>query len=279
MRYFINTRLFSGVIGVFFLLLGLANFGLGSVVIATGVTQGYEASEDLQKGSVVSVDGTKSKVVKSNTSNDQNLAGVVVDSSSGLVGVQPAGSQVSVATSGDVEILVSTANGDIKKGDRLIASPISGVAALDHPPAPGVKYIAVAEADFTSQSQEGKSISVELSSGGKREVRLGLIRAKLLLGNRTPGSGQDQNILTNFGKKIVGKSVSLIQVLAALAVLITTLILAGFILNGSVRGTFISLGRNPLSRDSILTGLARIIVLAVVILGVGIGGSYLIMLV
>lgn len=245
---------------------------------AADITQGYKTKSALPKGSVVSLTKEGShEVEKSNTDNDALLVGVVVDGNEALLEVQPEGSEVRVAVSGEVNLLVSTVNGDVKSGDRLIASPIEGVAAVDWPPAPGVKYIAVASRDFNAQSEGARKISVQLANGNSKEVHVGTIPAKILLGNRAPGNGQDKNFLVSIARQISGKNVSFLQTLTAAAVLITALALTGMILYGSIKGTFVSLGRNPLSRDSILTGLMRVVVVAILVMSGGTVIAYLIL--
>ena len=245
---------------------------------AGSITQGYRTASATPKGAVVSL--TKAggqEVEQSTTDNDGLVVGVVVDGQDALLDVQPQGSQVRVAVSGEVSILVSNVNGNIKTGDRLIASPLAGIAAVDFPPAPGVKYIAVADNDFNDSTTGAKKISVKLSNGNSKDVSVGTIRARILLANRAPGNGQDKNFLVSIARQISGKNVSLLQVLTSAAVLITCLALTGMILYGSIKGTFVSLGRNPLSRDSILTGLMRVVVIAVLILSMGAVISYLIL--
>lgn len=245
-------------------------------VPAAAISQGYTSDSELTVGSVVSLTNEGGqKVVKTNTSNDQLAVGVVVSAEQSLIDILPAGSQVRVAINGDVQILVSTVNGDIKKGDRLIASPLSGIATLDWPPAPGVKYIAQAASDFNAKSSGAKEISVKQTDGSQKKLHVGIIPAKMLLANRTAGSG-DQNPLTKLAKQITGQDVSLLQVIAAGAIFLTTLGLTGMVLQSSIRATFISMGRNPLAKDSILTGLLRIVVIALLILSAGGGISYLI---
>lgn len=267
-----NTKLFVFLFGL------LSVFLLSPLVRAGTLTQGYRAKTALPVGAIVSL--TKNgaqEVEKATTNNDSLIVGVVVNNSDSLIEVQPEGSQISVATSGEVKILASTVNGDIKQGDKLIASPLAGVAAVDFPPAPGVKYVAVADESLDSSTADVKKLSVKRENGQTKEVFAKSISARMLLGNRTSGANNDKNVLVSIGSQISGKRVSIIQVLAAVAVFGTTIALSGMILQGSIRGTFVSLGRNPLSRDSILTGLMRVVVFAALVLSVGVIGAYAIL--
>lgn len=48
-------------------------------------------------------------------------------------------------------------------------------------------------------------------------------------------------------------------------------------MNASIKGSFVSLGRNPLARISILTNLMRVIIIALVVFAAGLTASYLIL--
>lgn len=247
---------------------------------AAAITQGYQAKTTLPTGSVVSLTAAGGQQVEATTTDNDSLsAGVVVNGADALLDVQPQGSQVRVAVSGDVTILVSTVNGDIKTGDKLIATPLAGVAGLDYPPAPGVKYIAVANSDFTSTTTGAKKTSVKLTDGSSKDVYVGSIKARMLLGNRAPGAGEKSNFLTSLAQQISGKKVSLIRVVGALAILVAALVITGMVLYGSIKGTFVSLGRNPLSRDSVFTGLMRIVIIAMLVLSAGVVFGYLILVI
>lgn len=245
---------------------------------AGSITQGYKAATELSIGSVVSLTSNGSQdVVKSNIDNDALVAGVVVDAASSLLDVLPAGSQVRVATTGDIKILVSTINGNISSGSRLISSPLSGIAALDYPPAPGQKYIAVANVDFSQSSKGAKKVSVTQNDGKTKDVYVGIIDARILLSNRTSSSNKSKNILETVGKIIGGKDVSILQVLTAGAIFITTLGISGMIMFSSIKGSFVSIGRNPLSKDSILSGLIKVVALSIIIFGAGTIVAYFIL--
>lgn len=250
---------------------------LGLRVSAGSITQGYKATTELPIGAVVSLtsDGSQD-VEKSNINNDSLLVGVVADAEDTLLDVLPAGSQVRVATSGDIKILVSTINGDIKSGSKLIASPLSGIAAVDYPPAPGVQYIAVANTGFNSSSANAKKIAITQNDGASKDVYVGTIAAKILLGNRS-STDKSKNFLESVGKQIGGKDVSVLQVLTAGAIFLTSLGISGMIVFSSIKGSFVSIGRNPLSKDSILSGLFKVVALSIIIFGVGAVVAYFIL--
>ena len=273
-RYFARLTSFAWVGAG--LLFTIASVVLPVRVFAGNLTKGFETQVDLPRGAIVSATTTNGNVVeKTTTNNDNLLAGVVVGSSDSLLDVLPKGSQIRVAVEGEVGVLVSDINGKIKKGDKLIASPLAGVAAVDYPPAPGATYIGIAGQDFDNTSSDAKKLQVSLTKGGTKDVSVGLITAKILISSRQ--SAVSKNILTSIGTQISGKDVSLLQVLAAMAIFLTATALCGVLLYGSIRGTFVSLGRNPLSRDSLLVGLARVLVLAIVVVAGGATVAYFVL--
>jgi hypothetical protein len=249
-----------------------------SFVFASTVTQGYTTTQKLPKGAVVSLttDGSR-QIEKSTIENDNLLIGITTQSNESLIDVRPKGTDVSVATSGEVEILVSDLQGEIKKGDLLIASTLSGIAVKDNPPAPGVKYIAVANSEFSANTPGATKIQIEKTDGTKKEVSVGLVNGKILLGSRSQEK-ENENALSSLGRKITGKAVSPIQLLAAGAIFIATITLTGVILQSSIRNSFVSLGRNPLSRSSIISSLVKVIILSVLALAAGVGVAYGILL-
>lgn len=243
--------------------IGLAAFLLTpSLLNAAAVTQGFRADKPLEVGTVVSVKADKgTDVEKTTVDNDERLIGVVVDTGNAVIDLQSSGSNVQVAVSGDVDILVSDLAGTVKKGDYLIASPLAGIAMKDNQEAEGLRYVAVANEDFKADTKGLAVVDVKQKNGSVKKTRVGLLSATLLLGERN-AQNTEVNIITNIAQRIAGKPVSNTQIIAATTVFLTTFGLGGALLNGSVRGSFISLGRNPLSKHAILSSLSGIILLA-----------------
>lgn len=251
-----------------------------SVLAAGSLTQGYHSDKPLTLGTVVSV--TKeggSDIEKTTTDNEERLAGVVVDAKDAIIDLQTKGTDVRVAINGDVNILASDLNGEVKAGDYLIASPLAGITMRDLSSGPNKKYVAIANQSFNLNSSGISKVSTELKDGTKKEVNIGLISAKLVLGDRPAPASENKSALNSLGENIVGKPVNNSQVFAASAVFITTFSLTGLLLHGSIRGSFISLGRNPLSQTSIVGSLVRVISLGIVILVTGVATSYVILLI
>ncbi|HSX53227.1 MAG TPA: hypothetical protein VLF90_02575 [Patescibacteria group bacterium] len=251
-------------------------FALNPIVLAAAsIAQGYRSNLPLTTGTVVSVK-SGNEVVPTTEQNQKTVIGVAVGSSDAIIDVQPHDSDIRIAINGETSLVVSNINGDIKAGDSLIISSISGVAMKDSRDSQATKYIAVANQDFTSKSQNAKTVSISLNDGTKQNVSIGVIDAKLLLTNRTPV--KNQNILFATAEKLAGRPVSNVQILAASAVIIATLLLTGLLLQGSIKGAFISIGRNPLSKPMIVANLFKVLAVGLLIMGAGLAISYSILL-
>ncbi len=250
-----------------------------TLVYATAFTEGYQTTTDLSVGTVVSIaKNSNSQIEPTNPDNDSRLIGVIAPANSSIIDIQPLGSNIRVATSGDATLLVTDSAGDIKKGDNLIISSLAGIAMRDQANAIASKYLAVAKESFSSSSVGAQKVSVSLSNGGKQTVSVGKIVATILISDRkspivTP---KTNNFFTNLGKRIAGKDVSLLRMIVSIIVLLTAFSITGWLLNASVKGSFNSLGRNPLAKISIMTSLMRIIALSIFIFGIGISLAYLI---
>lgn len=86
--------------------------------------------EVLTPGTVVSIDhNNNEKIVASNKDYDSSVAGVISTKPGWLLGEEQKGN-VQLALSGRVPVRVTTANGEIKRGDPITTSSIRGVGML-----------------------------------------------------------------------------------------------------------------------------------------------------
>lgn len=253
---------------------------ISGVVFAGAVTQGFKTSIAMPTGAVVSLaKGSSDTVEKTTFENEASLIGVSAAAKDALIDLQPAGSLIRVAVSGDTTLLVTNLNGDITPGDQLVISPLSGIATKINEDVSTKKVIAAAGEKFDKTATNTKQVQVTMPDGSKKDVIVGRISAKLLLNDRSDKKASAQsNILASVGQKLTGKPTSPLKLVASSVIAVSTFALAGLILNGSIKGSFISLGRNPLSRDSIVSSLFRASLLAVVITAMGLALAYLILL-
>jgi len=269
--------------GSYFLLAGMFVFVFvsTSLVHAASQTQSYHSSSSLALGTVVSTTGAGSNNLTTATlQNEPLMVGVVANTKDGVVGLQQSGTNVTVATTGQATLLVTDATGNINSGDNLVISPIAGVATKDTTDTTAKKYVAIASQSFSSSSSNSQSVSVTYADGSTKSVDVGTIQVKLNLVNRPPNPNtQNQNFILALLTRLIGKPVNKAKLIAATVVLVTTLLITFVLLQGSIRGSFVALGRNPLSKPIILSNLFRVVALSILILEVGIAISYMILVV
>ncbi len=267
-----GASLATGILAVLYLSLGIS-----SVARAASLAQGYHSATPITAGTIVSLTQSGSSEIKTTDQFNENLMlGVAVDSSNAIVDLQPTGSDVRVAINGEAPVLVSTENGDINPGDNLIISQISGVAMKDSGDSNAQRYIGIASEKFNSSSQSSKQVTIKQGSTDKN-VHVGLIKAKILLSDRR--SSSKSNPVMSYIQKLVGKQVGTAQVIGSIAVFITTLVFTALVINGTIKGAFVSIGRNPLSKPSIISNMIRVSLICLVTLVAGASIAYAILLV
>ncbi len=240
-------------------------------VSASAVTEGFAAEENYPVGSVVSVSqNNPGKVELANIGNAAFITGVTAGVSDGLIALSNSASDIFVAVGGDSPVMVSTINGQIQEGDLLGPSAISGVAqrttVVD-----GGRVLGVSLASFDG-STGGQSAEI-----GDQEVVIGLVPMRLLL-TEVAGTQQDTlSFLERVGVAITGTEVSIIRIVISSVIFIVTIIISALLLHGSIRGSFNSLGRNPLASESIFSSLMHVTLVAATIMVLGVVVSYLVM--
>lgn len=251
---------------------------VGASVLAGAISQGYHSNIPLSEGTIVSaVKNSNKEIEKTTLENESLLAGIVINDSESVISLQPKGTDIGVAVNGETKLLATDINGDIEQGDYLIISPLAGVAMKDSLNSQAKKYIAVAAQTFNKKSTGVKSVPVELNNGQHKDVSVGLMLANLVLSNRVDKVNSKQNAVLVFAQRVAGKPVNSLRLIASAAVFISTICLTGLLLNGSIKGSFISLGRNPLSKTIILNNLFKIIAFGIILLAAGSAISYIIL--
>ncbi len=246
-------------------------------VRADTISQSYTAAVNIPAGSLVALQqGSSSQIVPADSSNTDSLLGVTVAPQASLVNLNSNNGNTLVVTSGNAVVLVSNINGDIAKGDSLTTSPISGVAMKAT--APG-RIVGIATNSFTA-AQASSRQKIADKKGESSEVSLGQVSANIMVGNY-----QNQPTLTGNGiisavqavaTSTTGKSISTARALLALLVLLISVVISVLILYTAVASSIRSIGRNPLSRHSILQSLIQVIIAVVVIMLSGFSIVYLI---
>jgi hypothetical protein len=260
--------------------LGLALTAILSLPLAAQeFTQGFGTDQDLLKGEVVArVEGDETKVEKANQHSGDRLYGAVVRAAETPVSLTDDTAGVLVATAGRFEVLISNLNGEIKTGDYLTASPIAGIAmkADDRQ----VKTIGQALQDFNT-ADPGQVLAlrdVTTQDGTTKKAAMGRILVDLDVRNNPLAFGIfAPQVLIELGENIAGGPVSVTRIWGALAVILLSFITGSVIFYAGVRTSLIAIGRNPLSKGSVLRGFFQVTAISITIFLVGGFAVYLIL--
>jgi hypothetical protein len=257
--------------GALFLLLALVTPMLSSAQTETSFVVGYEADQPLEKGRIVAlVKDNPQKVEPVPYDQPDRIHGVVVDANDAPVTLTSEGQKVFVATGGRHDVLVSAENGIINVGDYLSMSNADGIAA---------------KATDKQEYILGKALSnfdghTGIITTGDNKAGIARVVADISV-SRNPIKRIDVNFLPKFLQKtaegIAGKPVNMTRVYVSLGILIITGLIAGSLLYGGVRSSIISIGRNPLSKKSIIRGLFQVVIVSLIIFLTGIFAVYLLL--
>lgn len=238
---------------------------------ADTVVRSFKTKGSLKTGQVVAlVVGDKNTVELAPANDSTRIFGVVIEPEAAPVTLQQSGEQrVYVATDGVYPVLVSTENGEIKAGDHLSMSSSDAIAAK-------VSFRQPFVLGRASQNYDG---SGDRAGSGKDGAAIGRISVQIAPG-KNPSLREDiavPTLLRKLGESIAGKPLSSSRIYSALSIFILTVALAFVLLWVGVRNGMVAIGRNPLSKQSIMQNLAQVIVASVIVLVGGLFGIYLLL--
>ncbi|MDQ3094299.1 MAG: hypothetical protein M3Q70_03960 [bacterium] len=269
----LNRRRITALCGLF----GMVLISLSSPLSAQTVTQGYSYEGVVQRGMIVSLKAEDTSQIELATiANSDRVHGIVVDPNDAPVTLSSDDQKVFVATVGRFDVLVSDQNGVIQQGDFIALSSIAGVGMK----ADGNAGVSIGKALGNFDGQSGVVSNVELKDdqGGSQKVNVGRVQVDIGVGANPLAKPKSSNLpeyLQKAAEAIADKPVGSIRVYLGLVVLAVTGAIAGSLLYGGVKSAIISIGRNPLSKKSIIRGLIQIIITSIMILIIGIFGVYL----
>lgn len=235
----------------------------------TSLTVGMAVARDTNQQDNEYVTGAKSTDLN-------NFVGIITTFDANLISVSGAKGDILVTSDGVVEAYVSNINGNIESGELLTLSPVVGtLMKLDDS---AQRAVAVALEDFSSSSEGVINKQLSSINGETTSVSIGKIQVDLTSSIVSQNIAvSDNSILTSLGSSITGKPVGKYRVFAALAIFAILIIIEGTMIYGSIRNTFVALGRNPLAKKAILGQLLQTSWISLVILIFGLGVVYLIL--
>ncbi len=240
---------------------------------AQAVTQGYSAEGQLQRGMLIRIkesDTTKVEAVSIDSSD--KLHGVIVDANDAPVTLSAEGQKVFVATVGKYDVLVSDQNGPIKAGEYIAVSSLGGIGMRVSDSQPVVVGKALEEFD-------GKAGVISTAKVGDQTVNIGQIMTDIVVA-RNPLQKPVSNLpefLRRTAENIAGKPVNTPRVYLSLVIFIVSSLVSTSLLYSGVRSGIISVGRNPLSKKSIIRSMMQVIIVGLTIFVTGIFGVYLLL--
>lgn len=258
-----KVKLASRFLAVFYFVL----FPLSTHALSGAIAQSYETNNaDISQGALVSLAQKGGvSVTTADTDNASNLVGVAA--SQPLVELsQGSQNSVEVVVSGSVDALVTGLNGQIKAGDKITPSPISGIGEKA---TSSSQIVGTAQADLSSVKTVVKSF---VGRDGKNvSAKVGLLPITVNVSYFSSGAiGSTSSFLPAFlqdtANALAGKAVSPFRVLAAIVALLLGFGAILTILSTAVSSGVISLGRNPLAASALRRGMADVMVTALGIL-------------
>lgn len=247
----------------------------GAVSALTTLTEGYTFKDKRPvEGSLVSLEkDTADTVIAASTDSVDNLFGVVVHGDSSLLSVSSdTDTQVQVATSGTVPILVSDINGPIRRGDHITASPLAGVGMKA---TANVRIIGISQGELKSTEKQ----TVTSKDGSKKDIVIGQVPALINVSYffQEPEKTIIPASIQNVANALAGREVSTLPILISAGIFILTLIVVVSILYSMIRNSIISVGRNPMSQSAIYRDLVQMSALVLGILAASVTSIYFVL--
>lgn len=265
-------------VAALFGLMTLVVVSLSSPISAQSVTQGYSTDKILQRGTVVSLDAEDTtKVVPAQPENEDRLHGVVVASNDSPLTLSDTEEKTFVATVGRIDTLVSTEAGIIQPGDFITISNVTGIAMKA---GETDRYTVGKALEGFDGTNAVSSTDISNSLGETANVKIGRVLVDVGIGSNPLLKPTESNLpgfLQKATEAIAGKPVSAIRVYIGLFIFLAAASVSGSLLYAGIRSSVISIGRNPLSKQSITKSLLQIILTSIIIFLIGLFGVYLLL--
>ncbi|MES2971101.1 MAG: hypothetical protein V4702_02145 [Patescibacteria group bacterium] len=246
---------------------------------AQNVTSGYDSDQPIQRGMIVRLkkdDATKVEPV--NKENAEHIHGVVVSANDAPLSIAVDGQKVFVSKTGRYDVLVSSQNGAISQGDYIAVSAFAGIGMRAGDTEPYI--IGRALANFNDSTDVVSTSQVKDSTGANRDIKIGRISLDIGVAKNPLLKGSKADLpefLQKAATTVAGKPVNAVRVYIGILILAITTVVAGSLLYGGVRSALISIGRNPLSRKSIIRSMFQVIITGLIVFITGVFGVYLIL--
>lgn len=249
---------------------------------AVAVNQTYAAGKDVQIGMIVALDSKTPQTVTPLPQKDaKRMHGIVIPQANASIALLPETSQaqqVLVATSGQHGVLVSTQQGAIKAGDYITISAISGIGMKAS--TSDTQVVGRAVSAFAGNADVISKVKMKDNNGKEITVSVGRTAVDLNVAGNPLYQAASDNVprpLAQAANAIAGKPVSPIRIYAALAILAAITFIVGHMLYSGIQSSMLAVGRNPLSKKSIMRSLMQTVFAALIIFVAGVFAVYLLL--
>ncbi len=265
----------------------LALFALAFLVLlslvghskAQTITEGFYSDQPLQRGMIVKQKNDEPSKIEMITRETANEAyGIVIAANDTPITISDEGQEFFVATVGTFEVLVSTQNGPVNRGDYVSVSAIDGIGMAASQDDETV--VGIALSDFDASKDVASTTSITKADGQKQEVAIGRVELDARIGLNPHHKAPEPDVPTviqRFSTAIAGKQVNPFRAYVSVVIFIMSTTTAASLLYSGVRTGLVSLGRNPLSRNTIVRGMFQVIITGLIVFFLGLFGVYLIL--
>lgn len=249
---------------------------------ANAIATGYTSNDKLLRVGMIAAltENSDSDVERASLSNRDRFVGIVTTSGETTLAFADGSASVLIEQSGEVAAYVADIGGSIKKGDKLVISPLNGTLMKQQDG--GGWSIAVASEDLTADlvAKQGEEVTYRDKDQDKR-AKMALMKVSIIPAGaertEATNSSANQSTLSKVGATIAGKRVDEVRVIAAFIVFILVLIAEGGIIYGAVTSAMTAVGRNPLARPAVRREMIKVLLAALMVLAMGLAAAYLIM--
>lgn len=241
----------------------------------TDISKGYVSEDTLPVGTLVSLKKDSIDTIETASSeNASALLGVAINANSASISLLSGTSEVQVATSGTLPVLVTNINGDIQNGDHITASPIKGVGMKA---TANTRIIGIAQGGIIPSS--ASQHVYKDSAGNEKTALIGQVPVIVNVSYffKEPEKTIIPSTLQNLANTLAGREVNTLPIIVSAAIFIVTIIVVSSIIYSMIRSSIISVGRNPLSQSAIYRDLIQLSALVLVILAVAVVAIYFVL--
>jgi hypothetical protein len=251
--------------------------------ISQQVVQSFSGDKSIQQGMIVRVtDKDKSVIQVADQKSINYLLGVTIAPNEAPVTITPQqinSQQIFVATSGRYSVLVTNQNGPVKSGDYITVSSIAGIGMTADQELPVI--LGTATSDFNGTSDVVGTVTLKDSTGKNRQVSIGRVTVNLDIARNPLKVAVASDFVPTFLSKaaitVANKPVSTARIYMGAVTLLVSALVSGIVLYSGVRSGMVAVGRNPLSKKSIIRSLIQTVLAGLIIFIVGVVLVYLLL--